>query len=179
VSIYAIANKEVAISAAAEPQTAEVPAPTGASVATIEAPPATAGIAAPAGAVSKALKSIGTYIPTEVMATYLAILAIVPTNRGHGFQWLMFWLFLIATPLVVWLGIMAAHKSSGRAFVGKPISQWPWWSMIAATVAFAAFVLVLPGSVMNDVSWYEAWMGSVAIILSAFVLGLGDQVFGS
>jgi hypothetical protein len=51
--------------------------------------------------------------------------------------------------------------------------------MIAATVAFTAFVVVLPGSVTRDISWYESWMGTVAIILSAFVLGIGDQLFGS
>jgi len=124
-----------------------------------------------------ALSSIGTYIPTEVMATYLAILAAIPTDRGRGVQWLMFWIFLILTPIVVWLGVAVARQTQG--ILVKPAQQWPWWSMIAATVAFAAFVVVLPGSVTRDISWYEPWMGSIAILFSAFVLGIGDQFFGS
>jgi hypothetical protein len=111
------------------------------------------------------------------MATYLAILAAIPTDRGHGFQWLMFWIFLILTPIVVWLGVAVARQTQG--IIVKPAQQWPWWSMIAATVAFAAFVVVLPGSVTREISWYEPWMGTIAIIFSAFVLGLGDQLFGS
>jgi hypothetical protein len=127
--------------------------------------------------VGQALRSIGTYIPTEVMATYLAILAAIPSDRGHRFQWLIFWVFLIFTPIVVWLGVSVARQTQG--IVVRPAQQWPWWSMLAATVAFAAFVVVLPGSVTRDISWYESWMGTVAIILSAFVLGIGDQLFGS
>jgi hypothetical protein len=111
------------------------------------------------------------------MATYLAILAAIPSDRGHRFQWLIFWVFLIFTPIVVWLGVSVARQTQG--IVVRPAQQWPWWSMLAATVAFAAFVVVLPGSVTRDISWYESWMGTVAIILSAFVLGIGDQLFGS
>jgi hypothetical protein len=111
------------------------------------------------------------------MATYLAILAAIPSDRGHGFQWLMFWIFLIFTPIVVWLGVAVARQTQGIAV--RPAQQWPWWSMIAATVAFAAFVVVLPGSVTRDISWYESWMGTVAIIVSAFLLSIGDQLFGS
>ncbi|HEV3167018.1 MAG TPA: hypothetical protein VGZ22_23615 [Isosphaeraceae bacterium] len=180
-SLYAIAKREV--DALATPADEPPPEPTGGgpiATAVLEpAPPARPAGAVPVGTtgVGQALSSIGTYIPTEVMATYLAILAAIPSDRGHGFQWLMFWVFLIFTPIVVWLGVAVARQSQG--IVVKPAQQWPWWSMIAATVAFAAFVVVLPGSVTRDISWYEAWMGTVAIILSAFVLSIGDQLFGS
>jgi hypothetical protein len=180
-SVYAIAKREVNAldsSTQAQPEAAatrdavatdvlarSVPGPM-----VSPAPVGTSGI-------GMALGAIGTYIPTEVMATYLAVLAAIPAGRGHSFQWLMFWAFLGATPIVVWLGVAVARQSQG--IVVKPAKQWPWWSMIAATVAFGAFVLVLPGSVTRDVSWYESWMGSIAIILSAFILGLGDQLFGT
>lgn len=135
--------------------------------------------AAPAGApiplglspeLSKAIESIGTYIPTEVMATYLAILAAIPSTGGHPYQWLMFWAFLAATPFVVWLSASAASPGRGLSLPITPVRHWPWWSMFAATLAFAVFAIGLPGSVVNDVDWYEPWMSTVAIILSAFVL---------
>jgi hypothetical protein len=180
-SLYAIAKREV--DALNTPTEQPPPEPAGGgpvATAVLEpTPPARPAGAVPVGTtgVGQALSSIGTYIPTEVMATYLAILAAIPSDRGHGFQWLVFWVFLIFTPMVVWLGVAVARQTQG--IVVRPAQQWPWWSMLAATVAFAAFVVVLPGSVTRDISWYESWMGTVAIILSAFVLGIGDQLFGS
>jgi hypothetical protein len=180
-SVYAMAKREVdAVDPSKEPQ-AQAPAggaAVGTAVLTPSAPgPLVAPVPAATTGLGMALSSIGTYIPTEVMATYLAVLAAIPVGRGHSFHWVMFWIFLIATPIVVWLGVAVARQTQG--IVVKPAQQWPWWSMIAATVAFAAFVVVLPGSVTHDISWYESWMGTIAIILSAFVLGLGDQLFGS
>lgn len=139
------------------------------------APPATAATSAPvplglSPELSKAIESIGTYIPTEVMATYLAVLAAIPSTSGHSYQWLMFWAFLAATPFVVWLSVSAANPGRGLSLPITPIRNWPWWSMFAATLAFAVFAIGLPGSVVNDLGWYEPWMSTVAIILSAFVL---------
>jgi hypothetical protein len=180
-SLYAIAKREVDALSTTTEQPPPEPAGGGPiTTAVLEpGPPAPPVGAVPVGTtgIGQALSSIGTYIPTEVMATYLAILAAIPSDRGHGFQWLMFWVFLIFTPIVVWLGVAVARQTQG--IVVRPAQQWPWWSMIAATVAFTAFVVVLPGSVTRDISWYESWMGTVAIILSAFVLGIGDQLFGS
>ena len=104
------------------------------------------------------------------MATYLAILAAIPSTGGHSYQWLMFWAFLAATPFVVWLSASAASPGRGLSLPITPVRHWPWWSMFAATLAFGVFAIGLPGSVVNDEGWYEPWMSTVAIILSAFVL---------
>jgi len=179
-SLYAIATQPQ--EAPAPPATPGALAPSGA-VATAEPAAAPAGTGAagiPLGGttVGSALKSIATYIPTELMATYLAILAIVPSNRGHLPEWVMFWIFLIATPFVVWLSLAVVHRGTSGSPAVKPFNQWPWWSMAAATIAFAAFVLALPGSVVNTLSWYDGWIGSVAIFLSAFILSQGERFFG-
>ncbi len=122
-SIYDIATQEAANTRSAS---GEVPATAGgapAVPAAAGAPPAPAAPVAPSAATTngpsptvapgtlalggvgpglgRALDSIGTYIPTEVMATYLAILAVIPAFAGHRYQWLVFWLFLAATPIVV------------------------------------------------------------------------------
>lgn len=118
----------------------------------------------------KALDSIGTYIPTEVIATYLAVLAIVPAASGGRYLWLMFWGFLAATPIVVWLGVAAAHSGAGLSMSVRKVSTWPWLAMFAASLAFLVFAVGVPGSVINREPWYEPWMTTAAIILSAFVL---------
>ncbi len=144
------------------------------------APPAAAASSSALGGVApelgKALDSIGTYIPTEVMATYLAILAVIPPAPGRPYQWLMFWAFLAATPIVVWLGVSAAHPGQGLSLPVFEIRLLPWLSIFAASLAFAVFAIGVPGSVVSYVSWYESWMSTAIIILSAFVLSQVNRV---
>ncbi len=132
------------------------------------------GGAAPA--LGKALDSIGTYIPTEVMATYLAVVAVIPSGPEHRYQWVMFWVFLASTPIVVWLGVSAAHPGAGLSLPVTKLAEWPWLSMIAASMAFAVFAIAVPGSVVSTLSWYEAWMSTAVIILSAFVLSQANRI---
>jgi hypothetical protein len=106
----------------------------------------------------------------------LAILAVIPNGPGHRYQWLMFWLFLAATPFAVWVGVTAAHPGQGLSLPVRSVRKWPWLSMFAASLAFAAFAVGVPGSVINDVSWYEAWMSTAAIIVSAFLLSQVNRI---
>ena len=48
--------------------------------------------------------------------------------------------------------------------------------MVAAALAFAVFAIGVPGSVINDLSWFEPWMSTAAIILSAFVLSQVNRI---
>jgi hypothetical protein len=48
--------------------------------------------------------------------------------------------------------------------------------MFAATLAFAVFAISVPGSVVSYLSWYQAWMSTVAIIFSAFVLSQANRI---
>jgi len=88
----------------------------------------------------------------------------------------MFVAFLIATPIVVWLGVSAAHPGQGLSLSVTAVRSWPWLSMFAAFLAFAVFAVGVPGSVINDVSWFEPWMSTAAIILSAFVLSQVNRI---
>jgi len=178
VSVYTIARQE------AERRAKVAPKPHGAAhtPATPLSPPTAAPTAQPAITASvgpelgKALESIGTYIPTEVITTYLTILTIIPTTSGHRYQWLMLVTFLIATPIVVWLGVSAAHPGQGLSLPVTAVRSWPWLAMLAASLAFAVFAIGVPGSVINDVSWFEPWMSTGAIILSAFVLSQVNRI---
>jgi len=48
--------------------------------------------------------------------------------------------------------------------------------MIAALLAFAVFAIGVPGSVFSDLSWFQPWMSTAAIILSAFALSQVNRI---
>ena len=177
-SVYTMATQEAARTASAVPETpgGAVPETPGGALPPPQAPSSPLMVGGVAPALGRALDSIGTYIPTEVIATYLAILAVIPNAPGHRYQWLMFWAFLVATPLAVWVGVSAAHPGQGLSLPVKSVRKWPWLSMFAASLAFAVFAVGIPGSVVNDVTWYEAWMSTAAIILSAFLLSQVNRI---
>jgi len=170
-SVYSIAKDEADRHARANAQGPQRPrAVDGGGVGPPAPPQPAVAPAGPTAEIGKALDSIGTYVPTEIMATYLGLLAIIPATSQHRYLWLIFWLFLVVTPVVVWIGVSAAHPGRGLSLPLVAFKSWPWLSMIAATLAFAVFAISLPGSVVNDLSWFEPWMGSAAILVSAFVL---------
>src|SRR6266849_5523224 len=63
---------------------------------------ATAGTPDSQNSVTTALKVIVTYIPTEVLTLYVAVLAAIqdPNRHSRRSLWIAFYCFLIATPIV-------------------------------------------------------------------------------
>lgn len=178
-SVYDMATQAAAQSRSAAAAPAPLPASEPAAPPEPEPytpPPEPSAFGGAAPVLGKALDSIGTYIPTEVIATYLAVVAVIPSGPEHRYQWLMFWLFAAATPIVVWLGVSAAHPGQGFSLPVAKVREWPWLSMFAASLAFAVFAISVPGSVVSSLRWYEAWMSTVVVILSAFVLSQVNRI---
>lgn len=107
-----------------------------------------------------ALKNIAGYIPTEVIALYLAALAAVrnsvspvadpdlaaragtitsPANSEVG----TLIVFIILTPIFVWLVYAGRVRTAGKSLPLTP-ATWPIWEMFAATAAFVAWAFTLP-----------------------------------
>lgn len=138
----------------------------------------------PSSQVDTTLNVLFGYIPTEVLTLYVAVLAAIkPTNQPtdtqnvltnmptYG-QWIAFWAFLIATPIVVWLVYGAKVKASQKVL---PIafSAWPVWEMLAATVAYCAWAFALPVSPFAQYKeWYSSALSSVIVLIASTVLGL-------
>src|SRR5438067_2041605 len=59
-----------------------------------------------------ALQTITTYIPTEVLTLYVSAIAVLNTDRKG--LWILFFSFLSATPLVVWIVFATKLKTSGK-----------------------------------------------------------------
>ena len=126
-----------------------------------------------------ALDMLFIYIPTEVLTLYVAVLAAVKpanvtTNTQNAIttmptngQWIAFWAFLIATPIVVWLVYAAKVKPLPIAF-----RAWPVWEILTATLAYFAWALALPGSPFGQFSWYSPPLASVLVLVTSTALSL-------
>jgi hypothetical protein len=78
--------------------------------------PAAGSSAQSANTVNTALHVMFGYIPTEVLTLYVAILAAVhQPNKITQTEWITFWVFLVATPVVVWL-VYAAKVMAETGF---------------------------------------------------------------
>lgn len=151
---------QIAQAAAAPPAPAEPPAG-----------PGTAAVSPP-GSTDTALHVLFGYIPTEVLTLYVAVLAAL--HRGSGVtraDWLAFWVFLAATPVVVWLVYGAKLKA-----LQKPLplrfGTWPLWEMFAATAAYSAWAFALPNSPFGTYPWYSSALSGLAVLIVSTLLGL-------
>ncbi|MEX0754968.1 MAG: hypothetical protein WD556_07615 [Actinomycetota bacterium] len=146
-----------------------------------------------ASTATAALKSIATYIPTEVITLYVAILAaLAPSNPSRpsaraeitstggtvasSADLVAFWIFVALTPVVVWVVYATKVKNADGRLPSSP-SKWPWWEMVSATVAFVAWAYAMPDSVFTRFDWYTAAIGSVIVLSVSTALGLLAPLF--
>lgn len=135
--------------------------------------------AARTASMDAALNVLFGYIPTEVLTLYVAVLAALnQADKESWARWVSFWCFLAATPVVVWLTfgakVIAAKKPIPLAF-----RKWPVWEMFAATVAYFAWALALPGSpfIKFESTWYSAALAGVGVLVASTILGLLSPFF--
>jgi hypothetical protein len=70
-------------------------------------------------AVVNAAEVVARYIPTEIIAAYVAVTPLMMSPNGpRTGQWVAFYLFLILTPLLVWLFAAAEAQPAPRGWVG-------------------------------------------------------------
>jgi hypothetical protein len=139
---------------------------------------AASGAATPQSPVTAALAVIVTYLPTEVLTLYVAVLAAIqtpaePSPRG---MWVTFWIFLVATPLVVWLVYAAKVRSDNKPLPLAP-AQWPLWEMIAAPLSYMAWALSLPGAPFLAYVGLPTTLGAVIVLVTATLLALLAPIF--
>ena len=161
-------------------------APTG-PVASEEPAPAQPAPPAPPGpgggsSVSSALQVITTYIPTEVLTLYVAVVSALQapgeeTARVIG-GWTPFWSFLALTPVVVWLVYAAKVKAAAGDSRTLPLhpSMWPLWEMTAATMAYTAWAIALPNSPFLTLG-LPPGIAAVIVLVTSTLLGLLAPVF--
>ena len=123
-------------------------------------------------AINTALNVLFGYIPTEVLTLYVAVLAAIQhpgqTTRG---EWIVFWAFLVATPLVVWL-VNGAKVQAAQKPLPLSLEEWPIWEMLAATIAYFVWAFALPNTPFTYFDWYSPAVAGIAVIVGSTVLGL-------
>ncbi len=148
-----------------------------------------------AATVDTAMNVLFGYIPTEVLTLYVAVIAALQkpvtevaqmnevtrvTTMTSVVNWMPYWIafsiFLVGTPLVVWLVFAAKVKAAGRPL---PLAwgAWPVWEMFAATLAYVAWSFGLPGSPFGQFAWYSSALSGLAVIVVSTVLGLVAPFF--
>jgi hypothetical protein len=166
---------------------------------------ATGGTPESQNAVTTALKVIVTYIPTEVLTLYVAILGAIQVpnsastqttkgtaaeaannaaaaaaeaaNVGASAPWTVFYCFLVATPVIVWLVFAAKVHAANKPLPLAP-RTWPLWEMFAATVAYTVWACALPNSVFTaGGGWFTPALAGVLVLIVSTVLGLLAPLF--
>lgn len=129
------------------------------------------------GNIETALNVLFGYIPTEVLTLYVAVLATIGTpGKVAMAEWVAFWAFLVATPVVVWLVYGAKMKNAGKP-VPLAVRAWPMWEMSAATLAFLAWSFALPETPFTEYAWYSPALAGVIVLVTSTVLGLVAPFF--
>jgi hypothetical protein len=94
-------------------------------------------------------------------------------------QWIAFWCFFVATPLVVWVVFASKLKDAGKPMPSS-YGTWPVWEMTAALLAFCAWAFALPNTPFREfAAWYSPALASLAVLLASTVLGLLAPLFQS
>jgi len=145
--------------------------------------PATAGegdaaaqLPSPSG-VETALQTLTTYIPTEVLTLYVAVIAALASGKGHAGpvngSWPAFWFFLGVTPAAAWIAFATKIRAVDAS---KPLPlrprSWPLWEMIAGTIAYAAWAFALPNAPFAGEGWYSPALAGVIVLVTSAILGL-------
>jgi hypothetical protein len=118
---------------------------------------------------------------TEILTLYIAVLvAIGPPGSAAAKaaappvdHWLPFWLFLIATPLVIWI-VYATKVKTEKGHVPIKPAEWPVWEIVAGTIAYVAWALALPNS---PISWPYPGIPGLIVLLTSTALGLLGPLF--
>ncbi len=141
---------------------------------------AAGGSTAPNNQVTSALNVIVTYIPTEVLTLYVAVLAALGSpssvKKITPGMVVAFWAFLVGTPITVWLLYAVKVVSGGK---GAPVypAQWPIWEMMAGTIAYAAWAFAMPNNPFADKVWYSSAIAGVVILVVSTLIGLVSPLF--
>lgn len=132
------------------------------------------------------LRAVTTYVPTEILTVYVAVIAALGVGAGGArvtpgaldTLWATFYAFLVATPAVVWIVYATKVKTAGKPLPWAP-RAWPLWEMAAGTIAYVAWAFALPGSAFAHYAdaWYSPGLAGVVVLVASTTLGLLAPLF--
>jgi amino acid transporter len=118
------------------------------------------------------------YIPTESVTLYIAAVSAAPALKTQ-FPFItdmqMYWFFAALTPLLSLLIFAGKRRTSGLSLLPS-VAQWPWWTVVAATIAFLAWALAVPGNQLLEGEAGGAIAAFIALVTST-ILSLVEPIF--
>jgi hypothetical protein len=118
---------------------------------------------------------ITTFIPTEIIAAYVAVLGVIVGVGADDWKMRFFYIFLGLCPLAVITGYAGKIRTTTGKF--PPLRSYPLFAVVAAPLAFAVWGIGLPNSIVAAQLGLASWAGAVLIILSALILGQLSTIF--
>lgn len=129
--------------------------------------------------VQNALSALVEYIPAETITLYLATVGSLPvlTKAVPSIDAAAVYLFYAVTTPVLFLLIYAGkRRAAEQEPLLPPWKLWPWWPLIAATVAFLAWGVAVPeGPFVADES--NRVLGGLLAIVVSTLLGVVGRLF--
>ena len=129
----------------------------------------------PVGVSTDVANQLTRWIPTESITVYVAFLGLLGTRTvaagkslsdlSYASRWTLAGLVALATPIIVLL-ITMAKTPKERSF------DWPIFEMIIGTVAFAAWVVALPDTPLNDFKGYDVKFNGAILIAVTLAITL-------
>ena len=104
------------------------------------------------------------YIPTEIIALYVAVTGLVPKSDAHPALMLIFIACLVLTPIYLWFGTR------------DPAKAVPYVQIVLATIGFAVWSFALGGPFEHIRPDYVA---SIVLIFTTFIFGMIKPNAGS
>lgn len=118
------------------------------------------------------------YIPTESVTLYIAAVSASPALKTQ-FPFItdmqLYWFFAVLTPLLSLLIFAGKRRTSGLSLL-PPVAQWPWWTTVAATIAFLAWALAVPGNQLLEGEAGGA-IGAFVALVTSTILSLVEPIF--
>jgi hypothetical protein len=113
------------------------------------------------------LAGLTKYIPTESVTLYVATVSSLMALKDTGLTIAVaYWFFVCFTPLLMLLLFLRQIALTGKDW-NISASQWPWWRIIASTIAFSVWALAVPG---NPLNFSDATVSGVISALAAMIV---------
>ena len=133
----------------------------------------------PENSVSTTLKTLTTYVPTETLTLYVALIAAIQPAQDDTTPisfWIAFWVFFIFTPLAIWIAYATKITADRKKLPILP-KYWPKWEMLAGTIAYTAWSIGLPDSPFSQFAWYSSAVAGFIVLIASTFLGMVAGLF--
>jgi hypothetical protein len=87
----------------------------------------------------------------------------------------LYWFFVALTPVLLILVLAGKRRSEGFS-VFPTWKEWPWWKLIASTIAFLVWALAIPGTPYLSTAQGKMVAAFGALLVSTF-LTLLEPIF--